>query len=42
MKPGLKRVLFGLAGAALLALIFIAYLRADFALDLANRIYLCF
>jgi len=42
MKQGLRRVLFGLAGAAVLALIFMAYLRPDFALDLANRIYLCF
>lgn len=42
MKQGLKRLLFGLAGATLLALIFMAYLRPDFALDLANRIYLCF
>lgn len=42
MKYGLKHFLFGFAGAALLALIFIAYLRPDFALDLANRIYLCF
>lgn len=41
MKQGLKRLLFGLAGATLLALIFMAYLRPDFALDLANRIYLC-
>ena len=41
MKQRFKRFLFGLAGAALLALIFIAYLRPDFALDLANRMYLC-
>ena len=42
MKQGLKRLLFGLASAAVLALVFMAYLRPDFALDLANRIYLCF
>lgn len=42
MKHGIKRLLSGLAGTALLALIFMAYLRPDFALDLANRIYLCF
>ena len=42
MKQGLRHLLFGLAGAAVLALIFMAYLRPDFALDLANRIYLCF
>jgi len=42
MKQGIKRLLYGLAGSALLALIFMAYLRPDFALDLANRIYLCF
>lgn len=42
MKQRLTHLLFGLASAALLALIFIAYLRPDFALDLASRIYLCF
>ena len=41
MTPRLKRLLLGLAGAAMLALIFIAYLRPEFALDLASRIYLC-
>lgn len=41
MKP-LKRLLFGLAGALLLALIFGAYLQPGFVLNLANRIYLCF
>lgn len=30
------------AVAAVLALIFAAYLRPDFVVDLANRIYLCF
>lgn len=42
MRHGIRRLLFGLAGTVLLALIFMAYLRPDFALDLANRIYLCF
>ncbi|MEO6353260.1 MAG: hypothetical protein ABI575_05025 [Oxalobacteraceae bacterium] len=42
MKSSFKRFLFGLAAAALLVLIFIAYLRPDFTLDLASRIYLCF
>jgi hypothetical protein len=30
------------AGAAVLALVFMAYLQPDFVVDLANRIYLCF
>jgi len=38
MKPWLYKSLFALA----LALGFFAYLRPDFAFDLANRIYLCF
>lgn len=42
MKQRHQRLLFGVAGAALLALIFMAYLRPDFVLDLASRIYLCF
>ncbi|MGV8893408.1 MAG: hypothetical protein ACOH2K_10825 [Burkholderiaceae bacterium] len=42
MKQGIKRILIGIAGAALLALIFYAYLQPSFVLDLANRIYLCF
>ncbi|MGV8898915.1 MAG: hypothetical protein ACOH2B_06725 [Burkholderiaceae bacterium] len=42
MKQGIKRILIGIAGAALLALIFYAYLQPGFVLDLANRIYLCF
>lgn len=37
-----KRVLLGVAAALLLALIFGAYLKPDFVLDLAGRIYLCF
>ncbi len=42
MKPGLKRAMAWLAGGAVLALCFAAYLRPAFMLDLANRIYLCF
>ena len=30
------------AGAAVLALIFAAYLRPSFMLDLANRFFMCF
>ncbi|MEC5164153.1 hypothetical protein RCH08_005343 [Janthinobacterium sp. CG_S6] len=37
MKIWLIRV----AGAALLALIFAAYLRPSFMLDLANRFFMC-
>lgn len=42
MKQGIKRLLIGIVGAILLALIFRAYLQPGFVLDLANRIYLCF
>ena len=42
MKQGIKRILIGIVGAALLVLIFRAYLQPSFVLDLANRIYLCF
>lgn len=38
MKTWLIRV----AGAAVLALIFAAYLRPSFILDLANRFFMCF
>ena len=38
MKIWLIRV----AGAAVLALIFAAYLRPSFILDLANRFFMCF
>jgi hypothetical protein len=31
-----------LAAVLVLALVFLSYLRPDFMLDLANRIYLCF
>lgn len=37
-----RRALLAVAGAALLAGIFLAYLRPAFIVDLANRIYLCF
>jgi hypothetical protein len=30
------------AGVAVLALVFMAYLRPDFVVDLANRFYMCF
>ena len=40
-KP-LKSLLLGTAIAAVLALIFSAYLQPSFMLDLANRIILCF
>jgi hypothetical protein len=30
------------AGAAVLALVFMAYLRPGFVVDLANRFYMCF
>lgn len=42
MKPLLARILGWTAFAAVLALAFAAYLRPDFMLGLANRIYLCF
>ncbi|MFL9927096.1 hypothetical protein PQR62_22680 [Herbaspirillum lusitanum] len=46
-KPGLsrprpRRLLLGVAGGAVLALVFMAYLQPSFMVDLANRIYLCF
>ncbi len=42
MGERLKRLLFGAALIALLALAFAAYLRPSFVFDLANRIVLCF
>lgn len=42
MRDGLKRFLLGIAIAAMLALVFIGYLRPSFVFDLANRIILCF
>lgn len=41
-RPYRKRLLLGCVAALVLALIFGAYLRPGFVLDLANRIYLCF
>lgn len=38
----MKTWLLRLTGAAVLLLIFAAYLRPSFMLDLANRIYMCF
>lgn len=38
----LKRLLFGTAAAAVLVLVFAAYLRPSFVVDLANRIVMCF
>ncbi len=46
MKPErlrrMQRAFVALAAAALLALVFAAYLRPGFVLDVANRIWLCF
>ncbi|WP_395404664.1 hypothetical protein ACHMW6_00655 [Pseudoduganella sp. UC29_106] len=42
MKARLGRVAAWTAGIAVLTAAFLAYLRPDFMLDLANRIYLCF
>ncbi|WP_282183673.1 hypothetical protein [Herbaspirillum sp. ST 5-3] len=42
MREQIKRFLFGVALAAVLAIGFLAYLRPSFIVDLANRIYLCF
>jgi len=42
MHPALKRLLLGIALAAVLAAAFMAYLQPSFMLDLANRIILCF
>ncbi|HEV2612108.1 MAG TPA: hypothetical protein VGU61_17720 [Noviherbaspirillum sp.] len=42
MTALLKRILFGTALIAVLALAFVGYLRPAFMLDLANRIVLCF
>lgn len=38
----MKTALIRVAGAAVLALIFAAYLRPSFMLDLANRFFMCF
>ena len=37
-----SRVLWGLAGAVVLAVAFVGYLQPSFIFDLANRITLCF
>jgi hypothetical protein len=42
MRQRLKHLLLGAALVAVLALVFAAYLRPSFILDLANRIVLCF
>jgi hypothetical protein len=42
MRPRFRRFLAGAALAALLVLVFLAYLRSSFIFDLANRLFLCF
>jgi len=42
MKTRLLRATLWVAGAAVLALAFLAYLQPAFMFDLANRIYMCF
>lgn len=42
MKSQLKRLLVYAALGAVLAIVFAAYLKPSFVLDLANRIVLCF
>ena len=42
MGTGFKRWLLGVALAAVLGLVFLAYLQPAFVLDLANRFMLCF
>ena len=41
-RPWLSRAAGGLIAAAVLAMIFSAYLRPGFMLDVANRLWLCF
>jgi hypothetical protein len=41
MNQRIKRLLIGAAFGALLAFVFLSYLRPAFVLDLANRIILC-
>jgi hypothetical protein len=41
MRIQVKRWIIGAAVAALLALIFVSYLRPSFIVDLANRFYMC-
>ena len=42
MKTWLKPWLMRLALAVVLALVFAAYLKPDFMLDMATRLYMCF
>jgi hypothetical protein len=42
MRTQLTRLLLGAALMAVLALAFVAYLRPEFVVDLANRFILCF
>lgn len=42
MTDTIKRLLLYAAVAAVLALVFLAYLQPSFVFDLANRIILCF
>ena len=42
MTTAVKTWLLRLAIAAVLALVFMAYLQPGFLLDLANRFYMCF
>jgi hypothetical protein len=42
MSSLIKRILFGAALAAVLALAFAGYLHPSFVIDLANRFMLCF
>lgn len=42
MKPAVKTWILRLAAAGVLALVFMAYLKPGFMLDLANRFYMCF
>ena len=42
MKAGAKAWLLRLAVAVVLALVFMAYLRPEFLLDVGNRIVMCF
>lgn len=39
--PAVAKILTGIAGAALLVLILLAYLRPAFVVDLTSRFFLC-
>ena len=41
LKRALVRAIIGIGMALLLLIIFVAYLRPSFMLELANRFYLC-